>query len=199
MAGTDQRDNGLGQAQTSAEERLAGEFYDLEFSVQKSRRYHEKLCAFYGVWRDWVKIVSVIVGSGVFILVAAEIKHWAELFAALVAMWAILDFMFSPDKRAEAHRALGERFTELAQKIHRSTRNEQTLGELVACRLEIEKAEPPCKRLVDLQARNEECRSRGFPSASMVPLNTWQRVFGYFATFGMGRLERWKDAQHRQV
>ncbi|MGY3347148.1 MULTISPECIES: hypothetical protein [unclassified Bradyrhizobium] len=65
--------------------------------------------------------------------------------------------------------------------------------------MEIEKLEPPCKRLVDLQARNDECRARGFPPDELAPLNWTQRVFGYFFTFGMRRLEDWKADRQRNA
>jgi hypothetical protein len=198
MAGTDQN-NGLGQAE-AAQEGLTWDFYDLDFSVQRSRRYHEKLCAFYGVWRDWIKIVSVIAGSGIFVLLlVAKASHFAEVVAAFVALWAILDYVIEPAKKAEKHCELGERFTDLAILIARSERSAEALGDLKARRLEIEKLEPPCKRLIDLQARNDECRARGFPPDELVPLSWAQRSFGYIATFGLQRLEDWKADRQRKA
>jgi hypothetical protein len=193
----DQRVNRLGQTQT-AREGLKWEFYDLDFSVRKSRRYHEKLCSFYGVWRDWVKIVTVVTGSGLFFLLTADAKHGAEWLAAFVAAWAAVDYMVSPDRKADQHRELCEEFLSLAAKIERSPRTEEAYRELAAERLELERNEPPCKRLVDLQARNDECRARDFPPEDIVPLSEMQRKLGYFATFGMKRLEDWKAERQRQ-
>jgi hypothetical protein len=198
MAGQNHEGDGLGQAK-AAEEGLKWDYYDMDFSVHKSLRYHEKLCAFYGTWRDWIKIVSVVAGSGVFILLLAQAQRFAETFAAFVALWAILDYIIQPDKKAEKHCELRDRFSDLAIKITRSPKTEENYRDLAATRLEIEKAEPPCKRLIDLQARNEECRARGYPPEDIVPLSGWQRVFGYFATFGMRRLEDWKAARQRQT
>lgn len=191
--------NGLGPAAAATEEGLTGEFYDLDFSVHRSRRYHEKLCAFYGVWRDWLKIISVVAGSGVFILLLAQASKVAELIAAFVAAWAILDYVIEPAKTADKHCDLGQKFTDLAIEIARAPRTREALGSLLAKRLEIERSEPPCKRLVDLQARNEECRARGFPPEDIVPLSRAQRYLGYFFTFGMSRLENWKAARQRQL
>ena len=47
----------------------------------------------------------------------------------------------------------------------------------------------PIHRLIDLQARNEEMRARGYSDGDLVPLDWWQKTFGYIATFGMQRLE----------
>jgi hypothetical protein len=191
--------DGLGQAEAAQEEGLKWDFYDLDFSVQRSRRYHEKMCAFYGVWRDWIKIVSVIAGSGVFLLLLAKATPLAEVFAAFVALWAILDYVIKPAEKADEHCDLGGEFTSLAIKIARADRTREALYELSALRMEIEKSEPPCKRLVDLQARNDECRARDFPPEDIAPLSRPQRWFGYFVTFGMHRIEEWKAARQRQV
>jgi hypothetical protein len=180
-------DDGLGQAE-AAEETLKGDFYDLDFSAQKSRRYHEKLSTFYGVWRDAVKIVTVISGSGLWFLLFAGAQHFAEWLAAFIAVWAALDYLISPDKKAEKHSDLREEFTDLAKKIALAPRTDEAYRNLLAERLDLEKLEPGCKRLIDLQARNEECRARGFPPEDLVPLSRAQRLFGYVFTFGMPRL-----------
>ncbi len=189
----------MGQAETEAEAEdlngLEGDIFDLSFSINKSRRYHEMLCSFYGAWRDWMRIITAVAGSGAFLLVTAKVQGWAEVISAFVALWAVIDVVASPDKKAERHRKLGERFTQLAEKIAVSPHTKETYGANLAERLRIERDEPPCKRLVDLQARNDECRSRDFPPEREVPLNGWQRTLGYFFTFGMSRLERWSRAQ----
>jgi hypothetical protein len=187
--------NRLGQAET-AEETLEGQIYDLSFGVHKSRRYHEKLCAFYSGWRDWVKIVTVVTGSGLFLLLISDWQHVAEFVSAFIALWAMLDYLVAPDKKAERHADLYKRFTALAAKIETMQHTLDSYQQLAAARLSLEENEPPCKRLVDLQARNDECRARGFPPDYLVPLSRWQRYFGYFFTFGMDRLERW-NAEHQ--
>jgi hypothetical protein len=174
------------------------EFLDLDFAVRRSRRYHEKLCAFYGGWRDAVKIVTVIAGSGLFLLVLGEHKLAAELLAGFVALWAMVDYLVAPDKKAEKHCDLCERFIQLAIDIEKSQKTDGAYSELAVVRLEIEKQEPPCKRLVDLAARNDECRAQNYPPEDLAPLSWPQRVFGYFVTFGMKRLEDWKADRQRQ-
>ncbi|WP_416192958.1 hypothetical protein [Nitrobacter sp. TKz-YC01] len=121
------------------------------------------------------------------------------MVAAFVALWAILDYVIEPAKKAEKHCELGEKFTDLAIAIARSERSVEALGDLKARRLGIEKLEPPCKRLVDLQARNDECRARGFPPEDLVPLSWAQRYFGYIVTFGLRRLEDWKSDRQREA
>lgn len=175
------------------------DIFDLDFSVRKSRRYHEKLAAFYGYWRDWVKIVTIVSGSGLFFLLMGHAKEGAEILAAFVAAWAMLDYMVGPDKKADIHHELCQQFIDLAIKIETMQHTRDAYAVLAAERLRLEKEEPPCKRLVDLQARNDECRARNFPPEDLVPLSGPQRFLGYFATFGMKRLENWKAERQRQL
>jgi hypothetical protein len=200
--GQGQQSDGLGQAEEERRRRrrLRREWDDLDFAVQRSRRYHEKFYGFYGTARDLIKVATAISGSGLFFLLLADVKLIPEVLAGFVAVWAVIDYLLAPDKKAEKHYELREQFTDLAIKIQKTPRSEEALRQLIAERLELEKTEPPCKRLVDLQARNEECRARDFPPEDLVPLGRLQRsVLGYVATFGMKRLEDWKIQRQRQT
>jgi hypothetical protein len=195
-------DHGLGQAESAgqaAQERLETDIFHLDFSVRKSRRYHEKLCAFYGGWRDWGKIITVVASSGAAVLVFSGTKYLAELFVSIAGLWAVIDLLATPDKMAQQHCGLRDRFTELATKIELMPHTREDYRKLAAERLQIERDEPPCKRLVDIQARNEEMRSRDYPPEDLAPVNGVQRKVGYFFPIGMGRLERWQSERQRQV
>lgn len=187
----------MGQTEAANQEELKWQIYDLSFSVHKSRRYHEKLCAFYSRWRDLMKVVTVFSGSGAFFLIFAGADKLAGTLSAFIALWAILDIVIGPDKLAEKHADLQKRFTALAKRIAVMPSTEEAYREMEAARLELEELEPPIKRLIDLEARNDECRARGFPPDDLVPLSRLQRRLGYFHTFGMPRLEEWKAKRHR--
>ena len=118
-----------------------------------------------------------------------------------MALWAILDIIVMPDKKHDRHNELCKRSTGLAGKVARTARTEASYAELKAERLLLEENEPPCRRLIDLEARNDECRARGFPSSQLVPLGKWQRRLGYYTTrgFGMQRLEKSKAQQENNA
>src|SRR5579872_5692639 len=109
--------DGLGSAASSAKEELNHLFYDLDFSVHKSRRYHEKLTAFYGKWRDRIRIVTAIAGSGAFLIVVAKHQAAAEWITGFVALWAVLDIIIMPDKKHDLHNELCKRFISLAARV----------------------------------------------------------------------------------
>jgi hypothetical protein len=90
------------------------------------------------------------------------------------------------------HEALARRFTELSSKIASWDPCPQNLKKARAERLRIEKDKPPVRRLIDLQAQNEECRARDLPCEDLIPLSRSQRTFGYIGTFDMRRLEAWQ-------
>ncbi|UYN94906.1 MAG: hypothetical protein KIT25_23295 [Enhydrobacter sp.] len=196
-----QRD-GLGPTEAAKEERrredLEGGFYDLDFAAHRCRRYHEKLTVFYGAWRNAFRVVTVLAGSSAFFVVVAEFQSLAVFITAFVGLWAILDIVWMPDKKHDLHNELCKRFIGLAAKIERAPRTEEALRELRAERLLIEQNEPPCKRLVDIEARNDELRARNFPPEMLAPLTSWQRTAGrYGSNWGLVRLEKWKAEQPR--
>jgi hypothetical protein len=125
----------------------------------------------------------------------------SEWLTGFVGLWAILDIVIRPDKMHDLHSELRVRFIGLAIRLQQTQRTKASLAELTAQRLEIEHDEPACKRLVDLEARNEEIRARGWSLDQIVPLSAAQRELGYYVTFGMPRLENWSariaPAPHR--
>jgi hypothetical protein len=204
MAGQEQHDNGLGQAerpQEEVDEELEEKFTDLDFAAHKSVRYHEKLASFFARWRDRFRVITVVAGSGAFVIVLAGWQHLSEWLTGFVGLWAILDLVIRPDKMHDLHSELRGRFIGLAIKLQQTHRTQASLAELTTQRLEIEHDEPACKRLVDLEARNDEIRAREWPLDQLAPLSAAQRRWGCYVTFGLRRLEDWKagivPAPHR--
>jgi len=111
--------DGLGQAETNPdaaeaeEQALTGEFYDLGFSICRSRRYHERLAHFYAYWRDANRIATVVAGSGLFVLISIGYGQFAAYVSAAFALWAMIDFLVTPDKKAERHEELRAAFIDL--------------------------------------------------------------------------------------
>ncbi|HEY8335302.1 MAG TPA: hypothetical protein VIQ05_16030 [Tardiphaga sp.] len=174
------------------------DFEDLDFAIHRSRRYHEKLAAFFAAWRDRMRVVTAVAGSAAFFVVVGKYQHAAEVLTAFIGLWAILDIIIMPDKKHDAHNALSKQFTALAAKIESSPKTEGALRDLKTERLLIEVNEPPCKRLVDIEARNDECRAREFPPERQAPLTRFQKWVGYYGwDWDLHRLEQWKAEQGR--
>lgn len=166
-------------------------YYDVCFSIEKSRRYHQKMQAFY----DWIynltRAATALTGTASFFVLLAKGTEIAKYLTGIVAIAATLDSIFRFNRKARAHEALCRRFTDLSSKIAGWEPIPANLKKARVERLKIERDEPPVRRLIDLQAQNEEARSRGTSDDQLVPLTRLQRTFGYAFTFGMGRLEAW--------
>ena len=103
------------------------------------------------------------------------------------------DLVFAFSERADKQEHLRRCFTELAAQIVEWKPTPENLARAQAERLRIEAEDSGEKRLVDLQADNEEARARGVAPEDLIPLSRPQRWFGYVATFGMKRLEDWHN------
>lgn len=168
-------------------------YYLVSFGVNKSRRYHEKMSGFFQGLSDLVLSANALLGAGAFIvLIGGDKTLLVKIFVGIVAAGSALDTVLGFSKKAKQHYDLCRRFTELAASMAEWEANESNLKKAEAERLRIEANEPPVKRLVDIQARNDELRARGYSSENFAPLSRMQRMFGYFITFGLRRLEEWK-------
>ncbi|MCK1693844.1 hypothetical protein [Bradyrhizobium sp. 144] len=167
-------------------------YYDVCFSVEKSRRYHAKMQAYYDWCYNLTRAATALTGTASFFTLLAGGTEIAKYLTAIVAAAASLDSVFRFNRKARVHEGLSRRFTELSAKIAGWESVPQNLKKARAERLRIEKDEPPVRRLIDLQAQNEETRARDIPEEHCVPLTGLQRKFGYVITFGMTRLEKWQ-------
>lgn len=175
-----------------------GEYYETCFAIERSRRYHAKMLAFYDWCHHLARAATALSGTASFFVVLAKDLGIAQWLTGIVAMAASVDSVFRFERKARLHDGLARRFTTLAKRIADWEANPANLRKARAARLEIEADEPPVRRLVDLQAYNEECRARGAKNVDLIPLSRPQRIFGYVVTFGMPHLERWQATRQQQ-
>jgi hypothetical protein len=173
-------------------------YYDVCFAVERGRRYHAKMQAYYDWCYNLTRAATALTGTASFFTLLAGGTEIAKYLTGIVAAAASLDSVFRFNRKARNHEALARRFTELSSKIAGWEPVPQNLKKARADRLRIEKDEPPVRRLIDLQAQNEECRSRDLPAEELIPLSRLQRTFGYIATFDMHRLELWQAQRAAQ-
>jgi hypothetical protein len=172
-----------------------GDFYDVSFAVNRSRRYHAKMRAFYQAWHDYTTAATAISGTSGFIAVISGAPIIAAWLTGIVGIASTLDLVFGFDKKAALHDGLCRRFTELASKIEELDATSENLRRIRELRLEIEKDEPTERRLIDLLAQNEECRARGVSPEKLLKISRMQRMFGYVFTFGLRNIEKQHDSQ----
>jgi hypothetical protein len=164
-------------------------YYDVSFVVNRSRRYHAKMRAFYQSCHDYTTAATAISGTSGFIAVLANSSHLAAWLTAIVAIASTLDLVFGFDKKAAVHDVLCRRFTELASQIVEWNATPENLTKARERRLKIEADEPTERRIIDLIAQNEECRARGVELEKLLRISRLQRMLGYVFTFGLKRIE----------
>lgn len=196
------QDDGLDAPSQAGKEGLVtwddDDFYDLSFAVGRSRRYHAKMQSFYQSANDLVTSANALLSAGAFMALLGGKTAWiAQVATGVVAAISAIATVYSPARKARTHGDLCRRFTDLAAKMAVASATESNRKKFLAERLKIEKDEPPVKRLIDLQAFNEEARARGVAERQLLPLSRTQRWFGYLFTFGMRRLERWRAEEER--
>lgn len=173
-----------------------GDCFKVAFAVGRSRRYHAKMHRFYEAMHDGVIAVNAVLGAGAFVaLIGGKTGSLATVLTGILAAASALDTTFGWSRKAKLHADLTRRFTDLAARMIEKPATSASYRWACAERIRIEKDEPPIRRLVDLQAQNEESRSLGVDPAYQIQLTRRQRIFGYIFTFGMTRLQREDDAR----
>ncbi|MFG1209824.1 hypothetical protein [Xanthobacter flavus] len=185
-------------AETPSEKREVkwdtGDYYDASFAVKKSRRYHERLSSFYSGMSAIVSVANMILGSTAFITLAGgKSTIVAQICSVLVVSLSGAEKFYKLNAKSQTHEALKKQFIDLDIKLVKLSPTPKNLETVVSRRLEIEKGDFPVKRLVDLMAANDVMGELGYPHEDLVPLGWWQERLGYFFTFGMKRLERWRE------
>jgi hypothetical protein len=173
-------------------------YYLVSFSIHKSRRYHAKMSAAYQGLNDFVLSANAVVGASAFVsLIGGKNTLVAQILIGFVAVASAVDRVFGFSKKSKKHYDLCRKFTELASSLENWEATEVNLKKARSRRVKIESDEPPVKRLIDIVARNEELRSRGYAAEHFAPISRLQGIFGYFVTFGMRRLNKWRDENVR--
>jgi hypothetical protein len=151
-------------------------------------------------FNDFVLAVNAVAGASAFIaLLGGKSTLLAQVLIGMVAAFSAVDNVLGFSKKSKRHFDLCRRFSELAASIEEWDATETNLKKAKARRIRIEEDEPPTKRLIDIVSRNEELRARGYPPSDYAPITRLQATFGYFVTFGMRKLDRWRDGQGSRI
>ena len=164
-------------------------YYDVCFSIERARRYHSKMRAFYEWCHNLARVAIALSGTASFFVVLAKDLNIAKYLTGVVAVGASIRSVFRFERKARLHDQLVQEFTALAARIAEWDPIPAKSKKARAGRLKIEGRGAPVRRLIDLQAQNEEARSRRSwpPRLSTAELSRLQRAFGYVGTFGMAR------------
>ncbi len=157
------RVNSSGPDQAASEENdLEDRWYQLEFIIARSLRYHAKRRAFFERCNQMTRALSAIFSAGAIISV---VKHseWATIASgAIVGIANALDLVFDFSKRAMVYDDLYRRFADLGIKLALTERSDECYRQFVKDRLLIEKEEPTLLVVLNAICYNEELKARGY-------------------------------------
>jgi hypothetical protein len=154
------------------------ELNDLLFAIKRSIRYHHHRRRFFDRLDEFIKIFSLVTGSGAFLTAMGAHQGLTQVFAALVALLSIISLVVGPAQAARLHEELARKFAKLELEIKRAGRlDADKLDSFVADRLTIESDEPPVLRVLDTICHNELCRASGYESCEFYKIDPVQRFF----------------------
>ena len=147
---------------------LEDQIYELNFVVQKWRRYHQHRQRIYDNWNKVIKAFFVLSGSAVI----NEIPNWIAVFAPA---FVLLDTIFSVSGKATKHKIMYNAFSDLETEINTIEHTEQEYKRWVEKRRSIERdASPPYKAL-EAYCHNEVGRVWGVNKEYLIEISRLER------------------------
>lgn len=142
---------------------VAHQWNDLLFGVRRSVRYHERRRDFFETWNLATSAISLLFGSAALYSLLRNCEALLLWSALIVTVASILDLVVGTSRMAHLHSDLGRRFIDLEkQMVLQGTATGDSLKQICAARLDIEKDEPPVKRALDVLCYNELVYAMGY-------------------------------------
>lgn len=145
---------------------------DLDFSVEKSMRYHQRMRAHYDFYHKFLLFLAILGGSAAF----AEITAMSNYFAAATTVFVAASLVFGLAQRTRDHEFLFRRFSDLAISIRTAKEpTEDVYKGWIETRLDIEASEPPVYWALEADCDNEVRRAWG-KDKKLIPIGLWYRI-----------------------
>ncbi|MCY4584356.1 MAG: hypothetical protein OXE50_16420 [Chloroflexi bacterium] len=144
---------------------------DLNFHVEKSMRYHQRIRGFYDFTHKLFMFVIIISGSSA--LIGRPV-----VFAITASILAALNLVWSPSQQARRHEILFQRFSDLAIELRSGMSSEDNLRAWRKQREIIEKDESPVFHALEADCDNEVRHAWG-RTEELVKIGYWTRVTMY--------------------
>ncbi len=172
----------MSDSSTKVSADLEDEKYSFLFDVRRSIRYHHKRILYYDKWHKISTLLAAFGGSATIITVLGKAgSFWIILFAAIVAVFSISDFVFGTNQKARLHEDLSRKFIALEKSvITAKPLSAETISNFTAQRLDIEVYEPPPLKVLDSMCHNELLRAMGHDEECYVKITWYQRLFSNF-------------------
>lgn len=161
-------------------------FHELLFDVRRSIRYHSRRQAFFETVDRLFTFALLFLGSGAALSILQD--HKAGLAVACISG---LKLVFALGVKANRHAQFVKDFTRLEKRLY-GDESAETVAAVTRDRLDIEAAEPPVKRVLDIICHNELLVAMGYEGETLqrerVPLTWFQRLTANFFNWSEHRL-----------
>jgi hypothetical protein len=176
-----------GRERTSEEitmDTLEQRWYELDFSVSRSLRYHAKRRRFFETWLQIIRVITAFAGAGtVATLFGDKASGTTAIFGAVVAAAAAIDLVFEFARRSMIYDHLYRCFADLGAEIAEADQSsEAEYKKLLSKRRQIEREEPTGLDVLNVICSNEVRESKGYDYKYKV--RYLQGLFAQFGDFG---------------
>ena len=152
--------------------------WQLVFRVRRSIRYNSRRQGFFETVDRVLTLLLILLGSSAIGTQAKFADPWefwlVVSIGALVAILSSVMLVFVPGVRAATHRQFVKEFTQLDKKLS-SDRSKGNVRQVWLACLELEAAEPPVMRALDVLCHNELCRAEDVTDPDQYVVVPWRQ------------------------
>lgn len=165
----------------------------LLFSIRRSVRYHTARRKFFDSINNTITAISLIFGTANVVAIVSSHQTIAILLGILVSSLIALNLVIKSYEKANNHTRFAGKFIDLEKLLLKKPLLEYTFDEVISIeqkRLEIERDEPPTKRVLDIVCHNELALAMGAPTNALYQVNWLQRTLKHFVDINEANISR---------
>lgn len=155
---------------------------DLLFGIRRSVRYHSRRQGFFEALNNTISFALVVLGSGAVYSVAQDHDRLTVAVGLSVAALSSGRLIFKLGERAARHSRFVSDFTRLEKRLA-FDESKEAVRRVTEGRLELEAAEPPVKRALDVLCHNELVQAMGIKEGNQYEVPWKLRLLSHLCNF----------------
>lgn len=174
----------------ATKEQVENAMDDLGYRIELGARYHQRRRSFFDSLGTLLMVLSLFGASGAVAIVLSDKGNEGLKVGVLVvlALAQAISLAVRPDQKAREHARIASNFVDVERALRAiAAPTPEAVRAVTSRMLDVEREEPPTKRVLMAIVRNECSRRVGDPNR--IPITWWQRTFAHFFDVSPDRLE----------
>lgn len=159
---------------------LESRWDELLFHIDRSIRYNDRRCSFWGRLDRASNAINLVMGSGVIFGLLKESGNLSAGCAVLVTIMTATNLVWGFCRMELLHHSLASRYRDIESDMRTTEPSEDVLRSAIRARLAAEKDEPPARMVLNDMCHNETIVALGRSEDYLVEIPFIKRMFAHW-------------------